>query len=133
MPVFIAVFATMAQMTQLDTIRVYASRGVRRREVEAIIRRKLTSAEMVEFTRIAALSRLKRQQDAANQSQSQSNGGASGAERKAASLARHYNVDEIPPVSNPMRRSHAERSALFFIRHYCTATRGGFLKKPVLI
>ena len=58
-------------------------------------------------------------------------GPMSNADKVAASTARRYNVEEIPPVADPMRRAHATRSALFFIRHYCTACRGGFLKKRV--
>lgn len=55
----------------------------------------------------------------------------SGADAKAASVAKRYDIAELPPVADPMRRRHAERSALFFIRHYCTACPGGFLKTAV--
>lgn len=56
----------------------------------------------------------------------------SGADRKLKHEANSRNVNEIPPIADEMRRRHTERSALFFIRHYCTRLkRGGFLKTPV--
>ena len=115
-------------MTRIERIEQLALAGIGQQGVEATIGRAMDEKELRAF-RAARVRRdlleAKRRRDRA------ANGPMSGADKKAASLARRYNVEEIPPVANPMRRRHAERSALFFIRRYCTACRGGFLKKPV--
>lgn len=56
----------------------------------------------------------------------------SDADKQAASVSRRYDVTDIPPPANPERRARAEKSALYFMRVYCTGIgRNGFLKTPV--
>ncbi len=56
----------------------------------------------------------------------------SDADKQAASVSRRYDVADIPPPANPERRARAEKSALYFMRVYCTGIgRNGFLKTPV--
>ena len=56
----------------------------------------------------------------------------SDADKQAASVSRRYDVEEVPSVADPSRRSRCERSALYFMREYCTGIgRNGFLKTNV--
>ena len=115
-------------MTRIERIEQLALAGIGQQGVEATIGRALTAKELQAFRAARVrhdLLEAKRRRDKAAQ------GTVSNADAKAASLARRYNVEDIPPVADPMRRRHATRSALYFIRQYCTACRGGFLKKPV--
>lgn len=56
----------------------------------------------------------------------------SDADKQAASVSRRYDVEEVPAVADPSRRRRCERSALYFMREYCTGIgRNGFLKTNV--
>lgn len=114
-------------MTVLEQIRALASQGVSRANVEAMIGRAMTPAEVAAWRRAQTVRRLKAAQDreesARRRAQAAQREPMSGAERKRRHLEREAAIDDQLDAALDAidwhRRRLATRSLICFMRAYC--------------